>query len=203
MFCIHNRENGGVSNVRNLTRFNFSRVAIDDTKDGCLACGAASANTMRLAADVGFVYFNLASEWVKVFGKNIAYSLAHSPSSLISNAGFALDLFCTNTTMSLRHEIDHVEPNGERSRRFMEYSIGSRRDIETAITAGVRLAPVVFVEQAILATLRAINTLRIFLVAHIIQTSIVVREHCLEVFEGNFGHRAFLVYCLVFQCPRV
>jgi len=73
----------------------------------------------------------------------------------------------------------------------MEYGISGRSNVIPAPITGIGFATSHTMENAIASTLRAIDSLRVFLAHDVIQTGIVIREHLLKVFEREFLHRAF------------
>ena len=76
----------------------------------------------------------------------------------------------------------------------MEYCVGSRRNLKTATIAGVGFLATVSMEQAVLFALRAVNSLRIALIANVLKANIVIREDFQKVFECEFLHRGFLLF---------
>ena len=73
----------------------------------------------------------------------------------------------------------------------MKDSISSRRDLIATPLAGIGLLALVVMKKAVLATLRAINSLRVALVSDVIQTNVIIREGVLKIFQGELHHWAF------------
>ena len=196
---LHNGHDGFRLNIFN--RFgNQVAAAFNHSKDrGFALCASAlcisrflvGVFVLFLAAIVRLIHLDFASQWIDVFRKNVSDFLAHTPSGFISYACFPLDLFGGNTVEALCHCIDHIEPNGQRSRRLVKYGVGGRRDLIPTSVTRVRLASFGVMKQSIVLALWAIYSFWILLVADVIKASIVIWKHLLEVFESKFSHRVF------------
>ncbi len=200
---ISNNWHDGIAvHVAYLTGFEFP-IALNHSEDRRLTIRAAATRAMPSTTKVRLVYFDFASERVKVLGQNVADFLTHTPRGLIGNASLALDLLGRNSAASLHHEVDHIEPERKRSGGLVKNRIGSRGELITAMVAGVGFTPVHAMEQAICSALRAVDSLREFLVADVVKAGGIIREGLLEVFERVLGHGRFSGHALGSLWPRV
>src|SRR5882672_9338189 len=116
--------NGIALDILNRADFQLP-AALHHSENRRLAFRAASACTFANTAEIRLVCFDFASKEAVIFGKHGADLLAHSPSRLIRNTCFALNLLGRNSAACLRHEINHIEPNGQGSRGLVEDSASS------------------------------------------------------------------------------
>lgn len=198
----YNRHDGMAAHVGNFAGFEFAAALHHPEYSSFVFRTASACAAAHLAAKVRLVYFHLAHKWIEIFGENIAHFFAHSPSGFIGDTRLTLNLFGRNPAACLRHEVNHVEPNGQRGRGLVEHRIGSRGNVESAMVARVRFSSAIAVKQTILTALRAINTLRELLIADVIQAHVIIWKHLLEVFEREFHHRRFFglgSHCRVLQ----
>jgi len=188
-----NREDGTALDVLNCSDFQLP-TTFNHSENSRLAFRAAAACTFANTAKVRLVGFNFACEWIKILRQNITYFLAHSPSGFVRDTRFPLNLLGRDTAASLRHEINHIEPDGQRGRGLVKNGVRSWRNLITAMVASVDLTPVRTMEKAVDAAIRAINSLREFLIADVIKTNIIIWKRLLKVFERVLHHRRFVVF---------
>lgn len=185
------RENCFTLSVGNSADFEFP-ISFNNTKYSSFAFRPTSAFSLAPTTEITFINFDFASKWTVVFIKALSNLLAHSPSSLISNARFPLNLFSRDTATSLRHQVNYIKPSGQGCSGLVENCVSGRADLVSTEIASVRLTPTYPMKQSILFTLRAINSLRVFLIANIIKAYIVIWEHLKELFEREFFHWRFI-----------
>lgn len=187
---FNNRHNRGAAHIGNDSRIDLA-IALSNAKHRNFVICSASALALANAAEITFVKFNIAIKRGMIFAKAMANFFAHAPRRFISNARFALDLLGRYAAARLRHEINHIEPERQWGAGLLKDSACHRRNLVSAIVARVGFAFCYLVEQRVLFALRAINPLRIFLLANVIKARVIVRENLLKVLDRKFLHLAF------------
>ena len=125
-FILNNREKRLALGIRNSVRFDLPVFPSGNSYNGSFIRRAASAFSASRPTEVRLVNFDFPIHRVNIFGKHLADFLAHSPSRFVGNASLALDLLGGNSTASLSHEIDCIEPSRQRGAGLVEDSSGSR-----------------------------------------------------------------------------
>lgn len=80
--------------------------------------------------DIRFVNFHLTLQVLEIFIKEGSYLLTHSPSRLIGNACFTLDLLGRDTTPGRSHSVHNLKPSPEWGSRLMEDSESSSEEYD-------------------------------------------------------------------------
>src|SRR5258706_3146967 len=189
----HNRHNSIALDIINRANFQLP-AALNHSEHRRFIGGTAPARTvMNFTAKVRLVNFHFAVKLSEVFTQHGTNLLAHSPSGLIRNASCALNLLGRNPAACLRHEINHIEPNGEGSWGLVEDRTSGGRELPATVITAINLTLGNAVKLLIASAILTLDYFGEPLVTKIIKTSIVVRKHLLKVLESEFGHRAFLV----------
>jgi len=118
----------------------------------------------------------------------------HAPRSLVRNARLPLNLFGRNPAASLSHEVDRVEPRGQRRRRFLKDSAGGRVNVMAAAVARLRRATHHAVMFAYSFASLAVDSIRVEVIAKPLKAGRIIRELLLEVLESVGFHRWFAVH---------
>lgn len=87
-------------------------TAFNDSQYGGFTFRSAPTLAFAPSTKVAFVNFYIAIKRLMILKKHRANLLAHTPSSLISNARFAFNLFSRNATACLYHQVNHIKPRG-------------------------------------------------------------------------------------------
>src|SRR5574341_2262875 len=165
----HNWENGVTANILDCAGFEFA-FALNHPKHRRFLQRTAPAHSMRLAPEVGFIHFNLAAHLAVILKQHPAHLLAHAPRAFISDARLALNLLCRNAAPCLRHEVDHIEPGGERGRGFVEDRASGGRELPAAEIASVNLAGGNAIKLLFASAILALDDFGIPFLAKIIKT---------------------------------
>ena len=108
----------------------------------------------------------------------------HAPRGFVGDSRLALNLFRGDTATGLRHEVDRIEPSGQRSGRFMKDRVSGRVNVMAAVVTRIRrTAHNAMVLCGRLAFL-AVNAIRVQVIAEPLQTGRIVWELFLKVLEG-------------------
>src|SRR5260221_182013 len=192
----HNRHNGIALDILNRANFQLP-AALNHSEHRRFIGGTTPARTvMNFTAKIRLVNFHFAVKLCEVLTQHRTNLLAHSPSGLISNTRFALNLLGRNPAACLRHEINHIEPNGEGRRGLVEDRTSGGRELPATVITAIYLALGNAVKLLIASAILTLDNFGEPLVTKIIQTGVIIREHGLKVLEGEFGHWAFLVHGL-------
>lgn len=189
----HHRQNGFASDILNRLYFKVA-VALNHPDYRGFTFRPASPLARALAAKIAFVNLYLTRKRGVVFFKALAHHFAHSPSRFVSYASFPFNLLGRNPAAGLCHQVDHIEPNGQRGLGFMKDCASGGADLVAAEIAGENLAPTDTMEQGRLTTFRAVNPFRVSLIADVIQAGIIIREHLAKILDGELPHWAFLLF---------
>jgi len=121
-----------------------STPAFSNAKYRSLGIARLSSRTHLLnAAHVCLVHLHsgaaLATELLArvVFIQHGSNLLEHPPRSRVGNACLALDLFGGDAATGLRHQVDRIEPNCQRCRRFVKDRVSGRMVVIPAVITGI------------------------------------------------------------------
>jgi hypothetical protein len=149
------------------------------------------------AAEIGFIDFDFTIQsahwtWVVVreHGANL---LEHAPRRLVGNASLPLNLLRANSASRGCHEIDGIEPSGERRGRLVEDSASSRVNMMAALVARVRRATLHAMMLGGRFALLAVDSLWVKVLAQPLKAGHIIGEHFLEVLECKRLHLWFAI----------
>lgn len=103
------------------------------------ACCSPSTPPRPLSTDVGFIGFDFSKEGAGVFVHQLANLGKDTPSGLVGDTQFPLQLLCRDSSPRGGHEEDSIEPKAEWGRGLVEYSTRRGRDLLPAVVALVYL----------------------------------------------------------------
>lgn len=205
----YDREDGFGFGVLDLMDFQLA-AAISQPEYGSLGLETSTTRMSRFLAgmfvlffpaEVGFIGFGHARKLLEILEQHPAHLLAHSPSALVSNARFPLDLLGRNPAASLRHEVDDVEPYGQGSWGLVEDRARRRGELPAAVITAINLALGDAVKLLFASAVFALDDFGKPLTAKVIQAGVIIGKHLVEIFEGEFRHRVFHVGGSL--CPSV
>jgi len=158
-----------------------------------LVRSASAALHSLLAPEVHFVNFYglLASaKFRRIFGfvQHGANLLKHAPRGLVSYARLALNLFRGDAATGLGHEVDSIEPSGERSGRLVEDRASGRVNVMAATVARVGRATRNAMMLGGRFALGAIDAFRVQAIAKPFEAGRIIWELSLEVFQRVRQH---------------
>ena len=161
-------------------------LALNHANDGSLV-GSASACSLGAAPVVRLIHFDLAVESAQraalVVIQHRTNLFEHAPRGFVGDASLPLDLLCGDTATGLRHEVDRVEPSGQRSGRFVKDRFGGRVNVMTAMVARVRRATLNAVMLCDRVARFAKDAVWVQVVAEPFQAGRIVWKLLLEVFQ--------------------
>jgi len=140
--------------------------------------------------DIRFVNFHLTLQVLEIFIKEGSYLLTHSPSRLIGNACFTLDLLGRDTTPGRSHSVHNLKPSPEWGSRLMEDSPRSRgNEITTVITAITR-STLYLVMLGYFLALNTVDTVSPSVLFQPLKASVIIGEFLFKI-----------VGCVFLHCP--
>ena len=187
-FLGNDRKQSSSLGVGDHVRFNRSVFSANNPDNNGLVFCSPSSFALAPPTKVGLVNLNSPTHRVNVFRKHHADLLAHPPSSLIGNASFPLNLFRRNPTTSLRHQVDRVEPGGQRGSGFVKDCVSRWGNLVSAVLATINLAVFNAVVFSSPTTALAFNPLRPALVSKPVKANIIGWEVVQKLFECVFIH---------------
>lgn len=186
---LNKRRDGGGFGVLYNGRLNLPVFPFGNAHNRGLVLRATPALAAgHLAAEIGLIHLNLAAERIAIFLKALTNQLAHAPCGLIGDARFALDLLSGNPAARLRHQIDGIEPRGQRRAGLVENGPGGGVYVVTAILAAIGLAGVHQVVLRDLAADVAVDAIEPAVVFQPFKASVIVGKVFLEVLNRVFLH---------------
>src|SRR5438270_693829 len=81
---------------------------------------------LALRAKIAFVHLHAISLQLHIFSEKRPNLPEHTPCSLVSDAGFPLNLLCGNSAASGTHEVHRLKPDAQRRGAFLEDGSGQR-----------------------------------------------------------------------------
>jgi hypothetical protein len=112
----------------------------------------------------------------------------HTPSCLIGNSHFSLDLLGRDTASGRSHAVDSLKPYSKRCRGLVKYRASSRVDLMPTIITLIAWAtsnPMMF---GYLVALGAVNTFRPTMGLNPFQTGFIGGELLVKIFSGILFH---------------
>lgn len=159
--------------------------------------GSAPSRALGFATVVRLIHFDFAVEstnraalFIAKHGTNL---LKHAPCCLVRYARLALNLLCGDSATGLRHEVDRMEPSGQRSRGLVKDRVSCRVNVMAAMIAGIRRAAHYAVMLCDRVARFAKDAVRVQVVLEPFKTGGVVWELLLEVFHREREHIRFAV----------
>jgi hypothetical protein len=182
-----NRQQGTTLNVVRSESADTA-LAFHDSEDRSLRIFDLSARVeLSHAAEISLVHLDAlafaAQRWGFLIVEHGANLLEHAPGCFVGNASLPLNLFCRNAATGLRHEVDGIEPSGERSRRFVEDRASSRVNVMAAMVARVGGAAHYAMVLGDRFALVAIDAFRVQAIAKPLKAGCIIRKLFLEVFQ--------------------
>ena len=183
----HIRDNGVPFYIGDNACYHFA-FSLGDADDLALALCTTPTLAMPSPTDIGLVNFHFTNKGGEVLLKELSDLPEHSPSRLVGDTRFPLDLLGGYPASGGSHLVDCLKPNPERRSRLVEYCAGSRVDLMTAVVAliaGATNNPVVLRRPL---AYRAKYAVGVAVVLNPLQTGIVIWELSVKVFNGVFVH---------------
>ena len=107
-------------------------VALHRTNHDGLACRATAPLALPLAANIGFIKFNGASEWGEFLGHQLTNLVHHAPRGLVRHSDLPLQLKGRHAVLAGGHQVDGMEPRLEAGGALVEHRTGGGVDLEGA-----------------------------------------------------------------------
>lgn len=119
--------------------------------------------------------------------------LEHPPRGFVRHARLALNLFRADPATSGSHQVNGIEPSGERSGRLVKDRVRSRVNVMAAMIAGIRRAAHDAMVLGHGLALLTIDAIRVKAIAKPFKAGCIIRELALEVFQCVRQHFRFAV----------
>ncbi len=159
--------------------------------------GSASARSLGPAPVVRLIHFDFATESANrpalFIGQHRANLFEHAPRRLVGHSRFPLNLLGRDSASGLRHQIDRIEPSGERSGRLVKDRLSGRVNMMAAMIARVRRTALDAVMLSNRVARLAKDAVWVQVVAQPFQTRRIIWELFLEVFQRVRQHVRFAV----------
>lgn len=150
-----------------------------------------SVHVLSLATYVGFIGFNFAGKHIRVFTKQTANLLEHSPSCFVGNAGTSLKCLSRIARASGGHFKDCLKPSLERCGGLVEDRVSQWRDLVSANVTSVDGPLVQLGVGCNLFADGALNTIWVKVILKPLKASIAIWKHLSEVFFGELSLLGF------------
>ena len=187
------------ADIRNNFR-HHSAVALQHSKHDCFVSSVAASHSLRPAADIGFINFNIAKQ--REFAVNLRHVFAdfvtYTKRALVGHAKFPHQFHRGNAMPRSGEKVNRVEPQLHRCPAIFKQRSGCRVYMMSAPLAGVspnfcHARPVGF-----FVALRAFVALPKAAVENVLDTSGVIRERCVK-FSNRYAD--FLV--VIFHASKI
>jgi len=174
---------------------NLAAVALKDTEYNRLARSAAPALTLPLAADIGFIGFNMARQ--RRLAVNLAHVFAdqvrHAEGGRIGHAQLALQFLGRNAVARSGEQVHRIEPLLQRNAGPLEHRSDHRMNVVAAPLAGIGRHLLKAGPAAFLAALLALKRFAVTQLHKVVKASVVVRELLKEIGDGRGVCHSFLL----------
>jgi hypothetical protein len=154
----------------------------------CLALCPTTTLASSHSTDIGLVNLYLTAELAVILVKQFAYLREHSPSRLVGDSCFTLDLLGGNPASGGRHNEYGVEPGSERGLGLVEYRVGCGGHLSPAEVAGIDLAPRYAVVRGHFLALLAVYAVWKANVLDMLKTGVLIGELLVKVLYGIALH---------------
>lgn len=165
-------------------------AAFQHLEHHCFAFGAASRLTKTLAANIGFIGFNIPVKWPFVVhvGHELSNLVRHAPCALVGYAELPLQLFGRDAVTGRREQEHGVKPLVNRGAGALHRRTDTGVNVVFAMLAEIRPIPLKAVEFAMLTATGAINLRTAIANIHDMKkASFIVRELLFELVKcGHF-----------------
>lgn len=183
---IDKRHDGRAFGISNNIRGDFA-LPLGDTNYGCLALCTTPTFTRPFTANISLVNFDFILEHTFALVKKFADLLEHAPCCLIGYTRSSLKFFSRMTATSSSHPKHGLKPYFERGAGLMKDRSSSWVNFMSAKVTFVARSFSYFVMLCYSLANRTLNAAREAVVFKPFQTSIVIREFFLKVFERVFN----------------
>jgi len=196
---LDNRKQGRTLNVLSCESLDPA-LTLRDAEDRSFGLHLPSASLLADTSEVGLIHLHARTAFPAkrpgIIGQHRANLFEHAPRGFICHSGFALNLLGRNSAARRSHQVDRIEPSGQRRRRLVEDRASSRVNMVAALVARIGWAADYTMMLCDALALLAKDAFWVQAVAEPLKTGFVVGKLAVKVFLSKLSHFRFAVHAV-------